>query len=236
MSKTIGFIILRHVNNKETNCYWNRSYDSIRKFYPDNHIIIIDDNSNEEFVTERELYNATIIKSEYPGRGELLPYYYYLQNKLFDVAVIIHDSVFINRYIENFNNVTDFELLWTFEHRWDQTNDEIRIIKTYKNDSILHFYINKPEWNGCFGAMSVITYEYLKSVDEQFPLSILLNTILNRYHRCSFERIIAVLLQYKTNKRAGMFGDIFNYITWGLKFADVNKYDHLPLVKVWTGR
>jgi hypothetical protein len=100
MNNNIGFIILRHVNNNLSNQYWIYNYNCIRKYYPNNEIIIIDDNSNYQFIKEINLYKTTIIKSEYPGRGELLPYIYYLKYKLFDTAVIIHDSVFINKYID----------------------------------------------------------------------------------------------------------------------------------------
>ena len=84
-----GFIITRHVNSEKTNKYWNKCVRCIRKFYPLRKIIIIDDNSNYQYITEKQLYKTQIINSEYPGRGELLPYYYYLSNKLFDTAVII---------------------------------------------------------------------------------------------------------------------------------------------------
>ena len=43
---SIGFIILRHVNNEVTNQYWLHCYECIRKYYPENKIMIIDDNSN----------------------------------------------------------------------------------------------------------------------------------------------------------------------------------------------
>ena len=95
----IGFIILRHVNNEITNKYWQRCYHQIRIFYPENTILIIDDSSDYSFITNKKLYKTLIINSEYEKRGEILPYYYYLQNKLFDTAVIIHDSVFIQKYI-----------------------------------------------------------------------------------------------------------------------------------------
>ena len=42
---TIGFIILRHVINETTNKYWNHCYDCIRKYYPEDRILIIDDNN-----------------------------------------------------------------------------------------------------------------------------------------------------------------------------------------------
>ena len=142
MNNNIGFIILRHVNNEISNIYWNYCYDFIRSHYPENLILIIDDNSNYDFVTERKLYKTTIINSEYKGRGELLPYYYYLYNKLFDTAVIIHDSVFINKYIDF--TVNNYAILWDFEHHWDQPNDEKRILSSLNNNKeLLEFHSNK---------------------------------------------------------------------------------------------
>ena len=41
---TLGFIILRNVNSELTNKYWIHCYNCIRKYYPENKIIIIDDN------------------------------------------------------------------------------------------------------------------------------------------------------------------------------------------------
>ena len=77
---TYGFIITRHVNSDKTNQYWNQCVKLIRKFYPLIQIIIIDDNSNTEFVkSDFEYTDLTIIQSEYPKRGELLPYIYYLK-------------------------------------------------------------------------------------------------------------------------------------------------------------
>jgi len=123
----IGFIILRHVNSELTNKYWSYCYDCIRKYYPENNILIIDDNSKYEYIIQKELYKTTIINSQYHGRGELLPYYYYLNNKLFDIAVIIHDSVFINKYIDF--NVDKYKIIWEFEHYWDNIEEETCIIK-----------------------------------------------------------------------------------------------------------
>ena len=97
-----GFIILRHVNNEISSHYWSVCYDRIRRFYPETPIVIIDDNSTYEFIDSKKeaaLYKCLILRSIFPKRGELLPYYYYIHNKWFDSALIIHDSVFINIYI-----------------------------------------------------------------------------------------------------------------------------------------
>ena len=60
---SFGFIISRHVNSEKTNKYWNQNVKLIRSHYPFKQIIIIDDNSNEEFIkSDFEYQNITIIK------------------------------------------------------------------------------------------------------------------------------------------------------------------------------
>ena len=45
-----GFIIIRHVNSEETNKYWNECVRCIHKLHSRIKIVIIDDNSNQNFV------------------------------------------------------------------------------------------------------------------------------------------------------------------------------------------
>jgi len=229
----VGFIILRHVNNKLTDNYWQHCYDCIRKYYPENIILIVDDNSNYEYITEKILYKTIIINSEYPQRGELLPYYYYLHNKLFEIAVILHDSVFINTYIDMV--VHKYKLIWEFEHNWDQIDDETNIIKIFNDKDLLDFYENKNLWKGCFGGMSIISHDYLIDINNKYDISKLLDCILTRHNRCSFERVIACLLQINEKKET-LLGNIHNYSKWGISFYEKDNYDYLPLIKVWTGR
>jgi hypothetical protein len=231
----VGFIILRHVTNKLTNKYWINCVNSIRRYYPENKILIIDDNSNYEYITEETLYKTTIINSEYPKRGELLPYYYYLHNKLFDVAVIIHDSVFINEYIDM--SVKKYKFLWDFRHYWDQIEDETIMINVFNDLELKEFYENKNLWTGCFGSMSIITHDYLTHINNKYDISKLLDYVLNRYNRCSFERVIACLLQKEGNQKIQiLLGDITDYCENNITFNEIDKYKNLPIIKYWTGR
>jgi len=233
-NKSLGFIILRHVNSTDTNSYWIKCYKSIRQFYPENMILIIDDNSNKDFITNEELYKTTIINSEFPKRGELLTYYYYKQNKLFDTAVILHDSVFIQQKIDF--NVDKYKIIWTFTHGADQIEDETKMIKLFNDDELLKFYENKDNWKGCFGGMTIITHDFLTYIYSKYNLDILLDVMLTRYNRCSFERVIACILQ-KEYITKSLLGDIHNYCNWGISIHDdLDKYKDLPLLKVWTGR
>jgi hypothetical protein len=230
-----GFIILRHVKDDATNRYWIHSYYCVRCFYPETPILIIDDNSLETYVTDIPLYKTTIVKSEFPGRGELLPYYYYLTNKLFDVAVIIHDSVFLNSAQIDFS-VSTYRILWEFEHHWDQVEDETSLIERLDNHSeLLQFHKDKTKWKGCFGSMSVIRHDFLVMLNEKYDLSKLLDGVLTRYNRCSLERVMACILQ-KEGRTDSLFGDIHKYGAWGLPFSEIRHFRHLPMIKCFTGR
>jgi hypothetical protein len=263
-TKEIGFIILRHVNSTITNQYWKECYSSIRKFYPSNKILIIDDDSNTHFLkcdeTELKLHHTTTIQSEYPKRGEFLPYYYYLKNKFCDTAVILHDSVFIQQPI-NFH-VDEYKMLWHFPsylmkdgQSSEKQIEQIRALGHQGlNNMYEYFYLNKN--NGCFGAMSIITYDYLSEINNIFKIDKLIPHITCRISRCAFERVFSFLLMYKHNggnvvsggtmwnsrsniKHHSLLGDIVKYCRWGITFEEYIKHKHrmkLPIVKVWTGR
>ena len=226
-----GFIILRHVNSNITNEYWIHCYKCIREYYPENKILIIDDNSEYSKITNIELYETIIIQSEYPGRGELLPYYYYLHNKLFDSAIIIHDSVFINKKIDL--SVNNYKILWDFDHGSDKISNETKMIDKFNNLELKQFYENKSLWKGCFGSMSIITHDYLVFINNKYDISKLLDCVKTRQDRKSFERVIACLLQIHSNNKS-LFGDIHKYCKFGTN--NFKKKSNLPFIKVWTFR
>jgi hypothetical protein len=233
----IGFIILRHVNSKITDEYWQICWDSIRKYYPLNKILIIDDNSTQEFISEKSLSDTVIIDSEFPRRGELLPYYYYLHNKFCEKVVILHDSVFVNAEIDF--NTTNYTMLFEFEHNADQPKDEIRLINLLSNkEELLAFHKQKGLWKGCFGGMSIISHDFLTLLDNKYNIAKLLAGITTRYHRMSFERVIACILQKNSPKKT-LLGNILKYCNWGYTFDKYLLHKNelkLPLIKVWTGR
>ena len=240
--ETYGFIILRYVNSHITNKYWIHCYNCIRKFYPENKIMIVDDNSNPKYIKHFQLHNTTIINSEYKQRGEILPYYYYLKHKLFDRAVILHDSVFIQKYID-FG--TENKFLWHFEHNWDNPDLEIELIKKLNHSNQLCLFYYKPHlWKGCFGVMSVISHDFLNVINKKYDFMKLVHVIKNRRTRMCLERIFALIFTIENNDKIdSIFGDIhkyskqINYKTYinALKTeGDLSPY--WPIIKVWTGR
>ncbi len=257
----IGFIILRHVNSPTTNEYWQESYSCIRKYYPLNKIVIIDDHSNYDFLkSDLKLYNTEVLNSVFTsGKGELLPIYYYLMYKWFKKAVIIHDSVFMNNYL-NFSDVDKYKFLWYIDHDWNDVSTEKKLIEHLNNNSeVLEIYNNTNLWHGCFGCMAVITYEYLKLINDKHNLFKLFNVVNSKNDRCALERIFGCLL-FLNDKSCHNKNDIclFNSINreyfrglppiygcWGYSFADYKIHkpylniilpNKLPILKVWTGR
>ena len=250
-----GFILTRHVNSEQTNKYWNRCVKLIRVFYPLRKIVIIDDNSNQKLVrADFEYKNVIIIQSEYPGRGELLPYFYYLKYKWFPSAVIIHDSLFIHKRIafENFN----MPVIPLWHHIYDKENLDnlLRISSVLNNYQMLskklinNFNIlglKNDNFNLCFGGQAYIKLSFLEHLQNKYNISKLINVIHNRLDRCSLERILGLLFcqEYpKLLKVCSLFGDIlaqnrnfnYNYDQYNNDFAH-KKAIH-PFVKVWTGR
>ena len=252
-----GFIITRHVNSEKTNKYWNHAIRSIRRFYPFRKIVIIDDNSNQSFVkADFDYKNIQIVNSEYPGRGELLPYYYFHKNRYFDNAVILHDSVFFHKRIhfEKFKQERIIPL-WHFDHGIDINKNIVncqRLSKYLNNTYDIQKQIIPDDnmftiksvkiWHGCFGVQSYINYDFLSTIQSKYNLFHLLDGVLTRADRCSLERIMGIIFHIespKLYKRPSLLGDIWINQTWGYSFETYcAEYKNIrkPLVKVWTGR
>ena len=241
VKNSIGFIILRHVNNQRTNKLWIECYNSIRKFYINNPILIIDDNSNYNYISNIVLTNTTIINSEFKGRGELLPYIYYINNKIADHVVILHDSVFIQEYID-FKKENKF--LWYFNNNIIEDEKlEMFLINKLDNNKMLSDIYSKKKWYGCFGCMSVITHSFLVTLNNKYNLSNLIRYVTNRQTRMCLERVIGMLLyiEIKNENNFSIFQNINNFCKWGITYEEyknnnIKSIKKNKVVKVWTGR
>jgi hypothetical protein len=254
MNDLYGFIITRHVNSEKTNHYWNHSVKLLRTFYPFTKIVIIDDNSNYNFVkTEFEYKNIEIIQSEFPKRGELLPYYYFLKYKFFKNAIIIHDSIFFHKRIpfEKLNGINVLPL-WYFGPDKENVENTRRIIRSLKNHYMLNHKLTNDhilgmpndKWFGCFGVQSYINLHFLEKIEYKYGITKLITSVHNRPDRCCLERIFGCIFftEYpRIIKLKSLLGDIMIYQKWGLSYEKY-KSDLIkgvipkPIVKVWTGR
>lgn len=265
MVEPFGFIVTRHVNSETTNQYWMECCQCIRRFYIDK-IIIIDDNSDLLYLTnDHEQYgNIEVIISEYPQRGEILAYYYLFKRHPFHRAIILHDSVFIQKYVEFSIYTHPVHFLWDFQHTWDNPTRELALLQNIYKDPIpndfLQFYSNKELWSGCYGVQCIIDYAFLCSLEEKYNLFECLYWVKTREDRMDMERIFGCICGYEmqhfhtdivTNEHTvSVFRNIFEYT---YEATGNNKYYHYyydeylndkqtgdfhgkPFIKIWTGR
>jgi hypothetical protein len=261
INQLYGFIITRHVRDDKTNCYWNICVQRLRLYYPNTRIVIIDDNSQEQYLKSyMEYKNIEVIKSEFIGRGELLPYYYFHKHKWFPYAVIIHDSVFFHKRV-NFEKLLFHPVLplWHFKPDKENIMNAIRIASTltknqkvieklnYGEDFVQLFdFKNKTAqgWDGCFGVQSFISHRFISLLQKKYNIFGMLQVVSCRADRCSLERIMSILFfeEYTSLQTIhSLFGDIFRYQNFGYSYdnyiSDLKK-GVVPryVVKVWTGR
>ena len=241
----IAFIMLRHVNSVQTNLLWKTNIQHIRKYY-DYPIIIIDDNSDLNYIDEKEesYSNVSVIYSEFRKRGEILPYYYIFHNKLCEKAIIIHDGTFINQKISFDTMDKPIYYFWHFTHDWNDEKEELKLLSLLNNQKLIDFYHEK-KWYGCFGVQTIVHYYFIDIIFRKYDMSLLIENIDTRPKRMNFERIFSVLCSYEYQElyeQKSLYGIIHHYIHWGYNFENYiedqkeNKLEQLPLIKVWSGR
>jgi SAM-dependent methyltransferase len=126
--KTIVFVITRAIQVEQHKELWYRCYRSIRQFYKNIKIVIIDDNSHLTDNRDAETLNTLFIKSEFPRAGEILPYYYFLKQKWADKMIVLHDSMFLAREFTDIELNGSVKFLWHFSnHKWD--DDQLNLLK-----------------------------------------------------------------------------------------------------------
>lgn len=235
-----GFVITRHVNSPTTNLYWIECLKCIRLYYPTHPVMIIDDNSNPVFLVSdnADMTNVAVVESEYHGRGELLAYYYFYKLKPFDKAIVIHDSVFIQKYI-NFQSTDPVSFLWNFQHTWDTPHGEIQLIQHLKDSERLYpLHMSQDKWLGCFGVMSVIDYVFLSNLQDTYGFFNLLNHVTHRGARCHLERVFALLCYAELGNVKSFLGDIHAHYTNSFTFEKYISSGIVDsnIIKVFTGR
>ena len=213
--------------------------------------MIIDDNSTINTV-DGKLNNTEIIKSEFNGAGEILPYYYFLKYKWADKMIFLHDSMFMNRSFRDSELEGDIKFHWHFDG--DGINDFRKIsnyISMLKNNTELQAFATDTDtkWYGCFGATTICSLSTIQYLEEEYKLfSLLVLSIRTRKDREAFERVFGIVLYYEgifDTENCSNYGNILKYP--GAFESENNNYEtasHIlrqkgydtAIVKVWRGR
>ena len=240
------FVILRCLRKEEDRALWRRAYASIRYYYQESPIVIIDDNSLLLDEMDSRVLNATIIKSDYAGAGEVLPFYYFLKERWAGRMIFFHDSMFMKRPFTQEELEGKLKFFWHFS---DHTTDDDAMI-----EQLLQFVphgnelctLNKQKyaWNGCFGLACVIDWSTAKALDDKYGFaSLLVNFVKNRDDRMAYERVFGLIAfheQLVTKTNCSAFGSIHDYpgswqadFDWQIKNQKLYPY---AVMKTWSGR
>jgi hypothetical protein len=245
-----GFIITRNISNDIHKNYWRECVKCIRKFYANEKIIIIDDNSSlkmDKKIEMNEYYNIEIVDSEYQGAGEILGYYYGWKYRPFHKYVVLHDSMFLQSKLPESQNT---RFLWHFDTYLGQgingTNDTNVTFINYcdQKEKLLNLYFDKNAWLGCFGVSSLVTLDFLDVLFSQYNFLNCIKEVKVRHHREAMERVFAliVFLEEPLLKiKSSFFGNILTDYpnAYAVKWEDyINGYRNYNIAvnKVWSSR
>jgi hypothetical protein len=243
-SVDFGFILTRCMRDEESAVYWIECVYCIRRWYPAHiPIVVIDDGSLPEYLARptapvQPWMEDVRIESvpEFPGRGELLPYYYLYHQSggdkertppttTWDYAITMHDSLFLQAPLPiDPTSVSTICPLFDFDHHWDEDPETVELLShlpdTDHRDTLIRTYHAKHMWKGYFGMMSVVRREFLVALQDKYNLFALMPYIRTRGDRCRTERILAVAVRAFLDahriadgsmKRPSVYGNIHEY-------------------------
>jgi len=193
----IGFIIPRCVKKKEHNILFKECYNAIRKYHPTVKIVFIDDNSDKRLLEDYPMKNVEIIPSEYIGAGEYLPYYYLLTRKLFKKAILLQDSMILNSALP-IDTVDRYKFLFYYKAR-EAGSDPTPLLQITKKPQELVSLYKSGRWSGCWGSSMIITYDFLKQIEDTIGILRWKDLINTRDMRVKLESAIALACIYLNN-------------------------------------
>lgn len=236
---SFGFIIPICIKNNFHFNQLKRCLRSIRIFYENIKIILIDD-SNIQYTEHLKEYfkldnNIVIKESLIKGSADQQIFKVLLETDLFEKAVFIQDSMILNKKLEGIDEI-NLKFIWHFtNHRvhWDiikepnteyNVNNNIithsdlirhNVLRDYKDNKYFQKYVinkleNKNEWCGSIGSCCII---------DKKTLNILNNNI----------NFVDTFIKYTSNRNRRVNESIFPLICH-FSFPEINfenSYDGL---------
>jgi hypothetical protein len=223
---SFGFIIPICIKN---NIHFNqlkRCVRSIRIFYENIKIILIDDSIIEYTKQIKEFFkydnNIFIKESLMKGSADQQIFKVLLETELFEKAIFIQDSMILNKKLEGIDEI-NLQFIWHFtNHRvhWDiikepnteyNVNNNIithsdlirhNVLRDYKDSKNFQKYVinkleKKNEWCGCFGSLCIIDKKSLIFLNDNINfVDKFINSSSNRDRRAN-ESIFALSCHFK---------------------------------------
>jgi hypothetical protein len=251
-----GYYVMAYIRNRDDLSSLNACIESITKLDAASSIIVVNDNSPVKFELNND--KIKVIKNTYyPRCGEIFPYWYNTQNRIYDTFAVIHDSMILKRKIPEYAwNTTKCTFFWYFDavQHTEQVSHNMNVLcGNIKNgDIILNKYMfNRDHWVGCFGMSAIINQVFLDSIYHKYDFDNLIKHINTRPMRETCERILGIILCLELGKNVmkkhSLNKSIFkhpNCFCYDYKLINnsldsilntYKKYDSY-IIKTWKGR
>ena len=236
VTEALGFVIGRHIADASHGDLCFRAYSSIRRFYPDSPVVIVDDSSPRP---DLHAYDArtTVIQSARRGSGEFGLYHHFHVGGWFDRAVLMHDSMVINQRLV----IPDVPItyLWHFpaEAALDSVVKDVKkFIGRLENKRAAKRKYTSRSWLGMFGCASIVTWSCLDRVAARYDLFGLLRKVDTRPKRCAMERILGIVFDDELDKhRPSLNGSIVDLPGFGTRATPLPTHNG-AMDKTWHGR
>ncbi len=217
-----GFIIPSRCTENIHRCALVKCIKALRVFFPDTKIVIIDDGSIPPLKSTTD--KIKIEKSLFPGAAEFLPYYHWFHKKYFKKAMILHDSMIMCRPYQDLAKIENVKFLWNFtcDVKEEQTEYNIEhddlikhLVNTYnKKEKFIEFfndiYDKRDDWYGCFGAMSIMTLDFLEKLQKETGVLDMIPQVNTRRRRMALESFFSIACQYSLGSRPDSYSNFYD--------------------------
>ncbi len=206
-----AFIITTCIKKEKHINYLKKCIESIRQLYNEQHIYIINDNSDKNYdINEiiNNYNNIEVIESIVSGGGEINPYLFILDEKCkYDKLVYIHDTVFIKENIDYYINLHD-EIIFLWYSNHAIFNDTINKIENKEIFDNFYLYFSDRKiglteyfnilkkyryFDVKFGSMAIITKRFMEKVDLISNFVETSKYFRKRINRSFLERLLTIL-------------------------------------------
>jgi len=224
MNPDFGFIISTYVSKDIHKFALLKCILSIQHFHPECKIVVIIDHKSDLNLF-RDILNMFLnVYFEFDCstfNAENLPFLYFLKKKYFQKAIILQDSMWLAKRMENISSINTCKFIWHFENNRNEwatikepetpfnllnnivTHDDLnkyniknKIINEEFKKYCLEIYDDKMKWVGCFGCRLIIDYEFLVQLEQRTNILDLLLKLSEKRDRMSAESIFSLACQY----------------------------------------
>jgi hypothetical protein len=223
---SFGFIIPTYISTPESEQCLVNCLECIRKYHSELIVLVNNGSSIDINEVSKVFDNVKIVDPDDTSRGEINAYVMFHRHKYFDKAVIMQDSLFLNKKMVSIDKVDTVKFIKYFtDHIKDwhkvkepKTDYNARHSIITHDDLVLHLiesvskrdrpdfyefakarYKNKRSWVGCFGINLIVDHSFLSRVHQNTLMLDYYKIVKDKRDRMAMESTLPIHFLYLVN-------------------------------------